>query len=230
MILRKKENQLFEEWIKNKVNFAKDGAAKNFENQKIKLIFVGKETNDTNDKFDWRDYLDNGVFLKSNKKPFATFYNIYRWSKFLLENPLNKKEYRKNEKNKEQRIELFSKIAFMNIKKESGKSVSNPDEIIQVGLKDKEFLSKQLDLYLNNNDIKILFLLGDGIYTPIEEIIKDKYQLKKKEKLNKSRFIGMYDNNLFVVRFYHFNRCGIDKGYKLINKVYEFIKNNSKNY
>ena len=30
MTLREKENQLFEEWSKGKVNFAKDGTGKNF--------------------------------------------------------------------------------------------------------------------------------------------------------------------------------------------------------
>ena len=228
MTLREKENQLFEEWSKDRKNFAKDGAGKNFESQKTKLIFVGKETNDTDNKFDWREYLDDGVFHKSNNKPFATFYNIYRWSKFLLDAPMTFEEYKIIEKNKEKRIELFSKIAFMNIKKESGKSVSDPDEIIQIGLNDKEFLSKQLDLYLNNNDIKILFVLGDGIYTPIKEIIKEKYQRKEKLFLNKNdRFVEVYNDNLFIVKFYHFSRCGLDKGFELIQKVYDVIKKHS---
>ncbi len=137
------------------------------------------------------------------------------------------KEYKAKERNKEKRIDVFSKIAFVNIKKESGKSSSNADEIIKAGKEDKEYLSKQLGLYLNNNDVKILFLLGDGVYTPIKEIIKDKYKLIKKEHLNKSRFIEIYDNNLFVVRFYHFNRCGLDTGYDLIQKVNDFIKKHS---
>ncbi len=223
MNLREKENQLFKEWSKGKVNFAKDGAGKNFETQKPKLIFIGKETNDTKDTFDWREYLDNGIFHK-NEKPFGQSYNIYRWSKFLLDGPMDFKKYKAKEKNKDKRIDVFSRIAFVNIKKESGKSSSNSDEIIKAGRKDKEYLSKQLNLYLNNNDVKILFLLGDGIYTPIKEIIKDKYKLIKREHLNKSRFIELYDNNLFVVRFYHFNRCGLNTGYDLIRKVYDFIK------
>ncbi len=227
MNLREKENQLFEEWSKGKVNFAKDGAGKNFESQKTKLIFVGKETNDTKDTFDWREYLDDGVFHHKSGKPFATFYNIYRWSKFLLDGPMDFKEYKAKERNKGKRIDVFSRIAFVNIKKESGKSSSNTDEIIKVGKEDKEYLSKQLDLYLNNNDVKILFLLGNGVYTPIKEIIKDKYKLIEREHLNKSRFIEMYDNNLFVVRFYHFNRCGLNTGYDLIKKVYDFIKKHS---
>ena len=227
MSLREQENKLFEEWSKNKTNFAKDGAGKNFESQKTKLIFVGKETNDTTDTFDWREYLDTGVFHKKNNKPFATFYNIYRWSKFLLNGPMNFKEYKIKERNKEKRIEVFSKIAFMNIKKESGKSTSNADKIIETGLNEKEYLSKQLDYYLNNNDIKVLFLLGDGIYTPIKEIIKDKYNFIERKQLNKSRFIELYNNNLFVVKFYHFNRCGFEIGFELIQKVYDFIKKHS---
>ena len=227
MSLREQENKLLEEWSKDKTNFAKDGAGKNFESQKAKLIFVGKETNNTKDTFDWREYLDTGVFHK-NGKPFGQFYNIYRWSKFLLDGPMDFKEYKIKERNKEKRIDIFSKIAFINIKKESGKSTSNADEIIETGLNEKEYLAKQLDLYLNNNDVKILFLLGDGVYTPIKEIIKDKYNLIERKQLNKSRFIEYYDNNLFVVKFYHFNRCELKTGFELIQKVYDFIKNHSK--
>ena len=226
MNLRKQENKLLEEWSKDKANFAKDGAGKNFEFQKIKLIFVAKETNNTEDTFDWREYLDTGVFHYDGK-PFGQFYNIYRWSKFLLDGPINFKEYKIKEKNKEKRIDVFSRIAFINVKKESGKAYSNTDKIIQYGLKkeNQEYLSKQLDLYLNNNDIKILFLLGNGIYTPIKEIIKNKYNLVEKKQLNKSRFIEFYDNNLFIVRFYHFNRCGLKIGFELIQKVFDFIRN-----
>jgi len=230
MTLREKENQLFDEWSKGKKNFAKDGAGKNFEFQKIKLIFVGKETNKTDDKFDWREYLDNGVFYKKSNKPFSQFYNIYRWTKFLLDGPMDFKEYKIKERNKENRIDVFSRIAFMNIKKESGKSYSNTNEIIQKGLEEEnqKYLSQQLDFYSNNNDIKILFLLGNGIYTPIKKIITDKYKLIKRKNLNKSRFIELYDNNLFVVKFYHFNRCGLNTGFDLIQKVYYFIKENTK--
>jgi len=227
MSLREKENKLFEEWAKGRKNFAKDGAGKNFESQEVKLIFVGKETNETDDKFDWREYLDDGVVYKGDKKknkPFENSYNLYRWAKFLVDGKLDKKEYKKIEKDKSKRADIFRKVAFINIKKESGKSQSNVDEIIKTGLNNEEFLKKQLDLYLNNDDIKILFLLGDGIYTPIKQAIKDK-EKKDKFALNKTRFVELYDNNLFVVKFYHFNprSCGIDKGFELINKLSDYI-------
>ena len=66
-----KENKLFEEWSKNRKKFAKDGAGKKFESQKTKLILIGKETNKTGNNFDWREYLDGGVFYKKTNKPFA---------------------------------------------------------------------------------------------------------------------------------------------------------------
>jgi len=226
MSLREKENKLFEEWAKGRKKFAKDGAGKNFESQKIKLIFIGKETNETDDKFDWREYLDDGVVYKGDRKdkPFENSYNLYRWAKFLVDGKLDKKEYKKVEKDKNKRAEIFSKIAFMNVKKESGKDQANVNEIIKAGLDDKEFLKKQLDLYLKNDDIKILFLLGDGIYTPIKEVIKNK-EKKDRFVLNKNRFVELYDDNLFVVKFYHFNprSCGLDKGFELINKLSDYI-------
>ncbi|SFP92740.1 hypothetical protein [Hydrogenimonas thermophila] len=166
MKLREKENKLFEEWSKNRKKFAKDGAGKKFESQKTKLILIGKETNKTGNNFDWREYLDGGVFYKKTNKPFATSYNLYRWAKFLLESPLEWKEYKKIEKNKEKRIDIFSKIVFMNVKKESGGSISDTNKIIKTGSNDEKYLEKQLELYLDNNDLKILFLLGNGIYTP----------------------------------------------------------------
>lgn len=224
MKLREKENKLFEEWSKNRKKFAKDGAGKKFESQKTKLILIGKETNKTGNNFDWREYLDGGVFYKKTNKPFATSYNLYRWAKFLLESPLEWKEYKKIEKNKEKRIDIFSKIVFMNVKKESGGSISDTNKIIKTGSNDEKYLEKQLELYLDNNDLKILFLLGNGIYTPIKKIIQKKYTNIEREYLNKSRFIETYNNNLFVVKFYHFNRCALDKSYKLIQKIYNIIK------
>ena len=159
MSLREKENKLFEKWSKDRVRFAKDGAGKNFAHQKVKLIFIGKETNNTGNTFDWREYLDNGVFYKNTNKPVETSYNLYRWAKFLLDGEMDFSEYKKIERNKNKRVDVFSRIAFINIKKETGGSSANCNTIIETGRKDKEYLKQQLELYTNNNDIKILFLL-----------------------------------------------------------------------
>ena len=227
MSLREKENKLFEKWSKDRVRFAKDGAGKNFAHQKVKLIFIGKETNNTGNTFDWREYLDNGVFYKNTNKPFETSYNLYRWAKFLLDGEMDFSEYKKIERNKNKRVDVFSRIAFINIKKETGGSSANCNTIIETGRKDKEYLKQQLELYTNNNDIKILFLLGDCIYTPIKEILGEK---KDRQFLNDSRFIDIYDNNLFVVRFYHQNcrnkECSKKNIYQLIKKVYDIINKN----
>jgi hypothetical protein len=222
MNLREKEDKLFQEWSKNKTGFAKDGAGKHFENQKTKFIFVGKETNDTNNGFDWREYLDEGVFYKSTNKPFKNTYNLYRWAKFLLEGEMSFGEYKKVVKNRNKRKDLFGRVAFMNIKKSTGGSSSNCNEIIHAGREDKDLIKQQIELYTDNGELKILFLLGNCIYTPVKEILgkaKDKYYI------NNSRFIEIYDNNLFVVRFYHFQGCSVQKGYQLIKKVYGFIAN-----
>ena len=130
--------------LRNRTRFAKDGAGENFENQKIKLIFIGKETNDTGETFDWRDYLNEGVFYRKTNKPFETSYNLYRWAKFLLDGEMDFSKYSKIERDKNKRVDIFSRVAFMNIKKETGGSSANCDTIIETGIKDKEYLKQQL--------------------------------------------------------------------------------------
>lgn len=225
MSLRNEENKLFEKWKKSRdiKNFARDGAGKDFEKQPLKIICIGKETNGTDESWDWRERLDDGVFYK-NGKPIE-IYNLYRWVKFLLDGPLTFEEYEKVEKDREKRKEIFSKIAFMNLKKESGGSKTNDKQLQEAIRKDKEFIKRQLNLYLDNDDKKIIFILGDGLYTHIADILGDEVKKAKKILLNNNdRFIKKINDNLYIVKFYHFSAIkSNEEMYELIKKVKEEI-------
>ncbi len=70
MNLRDKENEILKEWkeliLENKY-FSKDGAGKNYQDSKVKILFLAKETNGTAENWDTREYLDNGVFYKTDQ-------------------------------------------------------------------------------------------------------------------------------------------------------------------
>jgi hypothetical protein len=252
MSLRDEENKVFEEWknARKFENFAKDGAGENFENEKVKLIFIGKETNKTNNTWDWREYLNNGIkFLgngkelvdkngtkrKEHKKGTAFNHNIYRWAKHLLEGYNSFKEYEKTG-TEDDRKRITSKIAFMNLKKESGGSSTIDEELQEAAKIDKQFIKQQLDLYLNNDDIKILFLCGDGLYTPIADILGDKVKKVKKIILKdndnhdfiKDRFIKKINDKLYIIKFYHFSYGFKKKGVSNNKIFYELIQNTKK--
>lgn len=246
--IREQEDEIFESWSKKRTNnFAKDGAGSSFMEQPVKIIFIGKETNNTNQYYDIREYLDNGMVFKSttkrpngrieHKKGAPMGYNLYRWAKALMNDTISKIEYSKNEKDKTKRQMIFDKVAFMNIKKESGGSSSSTNNIIKTGKEDKEYLQQQLNLYINNNDIKVLFLCGDGIYTPIKDIIRSEYKLidNKELLIDKNpngkhpydRFIEGYSNNLFIIKFYHFKASvSHETTYKMILKIKEYMGRN----
>jgi hypothetical protein len=245
MSLRDEECNLFKKWQSERKfkSFAKDGAGKSFENEKVKLIFIAKETNKTNNTWDWREYLDNGIVFKSNQIDKKTGKkehseggkfnnNIYRWAKYLLEGYNSFKEYEETGSEND-RKKITSKIAFMNLKKESAGSKTKDKELQEAVKRDKEFIKRQLDLYLNNDDIKILFLCGNGLYTPIAtDILKDELKNSKEiwnngEGKNR-RFVKKVNDKLFVVKFYHFSYFGIKnrKYYELIQQVKNAIDEN----
>ena len=244
-MLYEKENELFDRWEKSINNFAKDGAGKDFENQAIKLIFIGKETNGTHDGFDMRDYLENGMVFKTDQidkktnrklhsKNQPMDYNLYRWAESLLDGTKDFKFYSMNEKSIEKRKGIFGRISFVNIKKESGGMRTNPKQLLEVAERDKEYLSKQLELYLNNDEVKVLILLGDYVYTSIIKAVNlldlDSSD-KKRKKLYKNHFIEKFSNKIYIVKFYH-HKASVKKEitYRMLQKVNRFLKENENGY
>lgn len=222
--LRNQENILFVEWlntIENNQKFAKDGAGCQFSEQHIKIIFLAKETNNTSSKWDTREYLDNGVFYKSTqftkngrkehtkgKAIGKTFNNIYRWANFLL-NPIESyKEFENVPTSDAKRINVFSKITMMNLKKGTGAAVTDNEELSNAVKKDFSMIQKQLDLYINNEDLKIIFCCGNGVYKNFKQYFKlDKSN--EKISLDKKHSIHIYNKNFIVIDFYHPQPRGI---------------------
>ncbi|MCI4406718.1 MAG: hypothetical protein JHC35_05430 [Sulfuricurvum sp.] len=144
--LFEEENKLFEEWEKKRPNnFAKDGAAKLYLQSELKILFVLKETNKTDETWDSRERLNEGMMYSSGKPITSTWDNIYCWSKILLSKIVN--NFCQAPKDADERKKIFQKIATMNLKKEPGGTRSNYDEIRNTAIEDSDFIKKQIELY-----------------------------------------------------------------------------------
>lgn len=134
-------DKLFERWIaefpqyKNKLY--KDGIIneQEYERQKTKLLFIAKEPNDPEqNEGDFREFLSKEV-------RGSFFYRISEWTYGLLNNfPLL------NEIENCNRIDIISKIAFMNIKKSGGKSSVGFDVIEKVLEVEYSLILSEIDI------------------------------------------------------------------------------------
>lgn len=140
MSIEEREDELFERWrIENNItgSFDTDGVINPevWKGTKPKILFVLKETNALNG--------DLRTFLKEGGSPtyYRTWNNIARWTNVIL----NKEnlDYVSNE----ERQDLLQNICAINLKKESGGSASNENEIREAAKRDKVFIRKQIDLY-----------------------------------------------------------------------------------
>ena len=231
MNLEERENELFDRWTNDTADgkvFAKDGVANEnlFSRAKYKILFLAKETNNTDKKWDSRRYLREGVFYeatqykkdKFNKKgkkikehiggnPITkTFNNIYRWSNFFLNDIDNYNEYKKvpNHKiNKElelgsPRIKMFSQIGMMNLKKTAGKHTTKNDEFEEYIEKNIGYINEQVNLYKPN----IIICCGKGVYNGYKKAIGEVLYEKKFKQFRTSIFKGT-DYETIVIEFCH---------------------------
>jgi hypothetical protein len=144
--LFEEENKLFTEWERKRPNnFAKDGSAKLYLQSELKILFVLKETNKTNEAWDSRKRLNEGMMYSSGKPITSTWDNIYCWSKILLSEVGN--NFCRAPRDAYQRMEIFQRIATMNLKKEPGGTRSKYDEIRNIAIEDSDFIKKQIELY-----------------------------------------------------------------------------------
>ena len=145
--LREREDELFGGWkVKRPNRFAKDGAGCEYENSKIKILFILKETNNTDCNWDGRLRLDGGMMCKNGTPIKHTWNNIFCWASYLMDNkPLIDC---KSPDKAEERAKIFKKIAAMNLKKESGGSQSKYDEIRSVAIEDSALIKEQIEMYM----------------------------------------------------------------------------------
>ena len=139
----KREDALFEEWIKerNYSSFMKDGVIdeKTYFNEDTKILFVLKEANCPKGKDDLKPYLKNPE-LKGNW--WRTWNNIARWTIALLENSPYPQYI-----SREFRASVLKRVAFLNLKKVGGKAKAVPSEIEEAAQKDSGFIKKQIEMY-----------------------------------------------------------------------------------
>jgi hypothetical protein len=189
--IREQENELFKKWWKEKpeiiCQFARDGAGKEYESSKIKILYILKETNDAN--WDCREYLDDGMFYKTtvaktknykgHKKgaPITKTWNgIYKWTKIIF--GANEVTDVKNA----DRVELFSKIAAINLSKIPGKSRTTEEakEKIKRFVKENQYwLKQQITLYKPD----IIICCGiDLVLSQVKKILNLKIDSKNPDK------------------------------------------------
>jgi hypothetical protein len=225
MTLEERENDLFERWKKTLGDtdgvFAKDGVAneERFNSAKYKVLFLAKETNNTNKNWDTRDYLKNGVFYKRNGKPIiATFSNIFRWSNLFLNHLTDYKEFKKVPKNKDARVEIFSQIGMMNLKKTAGTHTTNIYELKAFIKDDSPYINEQINLYKPD----IIICCGKGVYSGFKvamgEIVEEN---TINGKFKTSKFIGVDFETILIDFFHPQARVKVSEQYELLRSIKE---------
>ena len=144
MGMTEKENELFEEWAKERKDLVKDGIVdeKSYEDSDIKILFVMKEVNDPGGgKWDLREFIRNGALRQ-------TWDNITRWVRGIrdLDRDLDWEE-ELSTVTPEQRKEVLKSISVMNLKKSPGGHITDDHLLVEVATKDKAYLRKQFALY-----------------------------------------------------------------------------------
>lgn len=138
-----KLDSLFNKWIKNfpkyKGKIYRDGIVNEpeYERQSTKLLFIAKEPNDPEQtEDDFREWW-------SEKVKYTFSHRICEWAYGILNDfpPLSNLPY-VNLK----RIEVMSKIAFMNLKKSGGKASANHDIIEETLKEEYKYILEEINI------------------------------------------------------------------------------------
>lgn len=140
-----KEKQLFKEWAEKRKGFSPDGIIDEtyYFESKPKLLFLMKEVN-SEKGFDLKQFVKNGGRARSWNNIARWIFGIRNLSKELKWTELKKI------KTDEQRKQLFKSICIMNLKKSPGSSTTVNKELSKIAEEDKEFLNRQIQIYLND--------------------------------------------------------------------------------
>jgi hypothetical protein len=155
-VLNKQLDQLFEEWESSNPQylgkFTRDGIVNEnqFQEQKLKLLFIAKEPNQTNvspteKQEDYRVELNQVEMHKDYSKVYS--YRIAEWAHGLLNDfPPFEELFSEAKFNRERYREILQKIAFMNVKKTGGTGASNPEELHKAIVQDHKFLMAEIKI------------------------------------------------------------------------------------
>lgn len=139
--LKKKENDLLDEWAHVVPGFIRDGVVNEeyYCMAPIKILVVLKEVNGGSD-WDLRKFLREGGRAQ-------TWNVVARWVEniFSLQKDFPWRELQEN--NDARRASVLQHIGAINVKKTSGKAVADNKAIRAAAKKNKEYLRRQIELY-----------------------------------------------------------------------------------
>ena len=139
--LKKSENSLLDLWASSMEGFVRDGIVDYdlYCGAPIRLLFVLKEVNGKS-VTDLRKILRDG-----NRK--QTWNVVARWVEgiFNLEKDFSWDELNQNDE--ERRKKMLKYICAVNMKKTSGKDVSDNSAVFESAINNREMLKKQIELY-----------------------------------------------------------------------------------
>lgn len=142
MTIVEKEEELFNEWGKNRSDFVPDGAVseRHYLKSCPKICFILKEVNDPGEGFDLREFMRNGG-------RDATWNNVARWVHGIrnLPSECNWSFYKKIDEGF--RMEVLRDIVAMNLKKSPGGSSTDSADLKKVVGEDTPFIQKQYAIY-----------------------------------------------------------------------------------
>ncbi len=139
----KKEKILFEKWRKKRINLIEDGIVdeESYKNSNIKILYLLKEVNDITDK-SW----SLTKFLRDGGRA-QTWNNIARWTRGIrnLDKEMSWVDLEKI--TDKDRKEYLKSICAVNVKKETGRNVTNIKELEKYRKEDSELIKEQIEIY-----------------------------------------------------------------------------------
>jgi len=212
MEIKKKENNLFEDWKLKRPNLIPDGIVNhdNYCNNPTKVLYILKEVNGGKN-WDLRNFLSKGG-------RWRTWNNVVRWQ-FGIENVNDNSIKRFNEinyVNNEIRKKYLNKIAVVNLKKVSGSNSSKMSEIERYSREDRDYLKKQIKLY----EPDVIICCGTG-----EIVEKHKLTEGLTEWKHTSSGIKYSQNNeTIVIDYFHPQQYRIRKEKLYIDLIYAYLE------
>ena len=176
------EFKVFLDENKNQIAFV-DGIIdfESYLNSKIKIMWILKEPNSTEEGLDWREEIrelktETGIKFGWEKTFLPIIYSTY--------GILNNKNWNEipDVSRDPEIVDVLKSIAFVNVKKIAGESVAHYKELVDFHNKHGKILLKQIEVY--NPDVIICGSTFDIIGT---DIIDDNFELIQEFKLDVHR-------------------------------------------
>jgi hypothetical protein len=201
-------DKLFEEWRsyfrEYKDCFISDGIVDDnlFEEQKNKLLFIGKEANDPrNQSWDYRALIKQNLKYKYNLR-------IAEWSYGILNDFPN---FDSIHRNHDLKIETIKKIALLDVKKSGGSGKCNNGSLLNNILANLSFLHRQIDIIKPDIIISGLFEI---------ELVQALFPGISFQKSGYSRCVAKW-KDYKVIDFYHPSNQNVPAAsYSLLQNIY----------